>query len=123
MLGFPEPEDASFYVQKISASYAGLREHAGHWKIRKLRAGQDGAENGGGGGLTLLVLNKKGRLCITRNYASLRPLLTLLVVITSLVTLSMPKTPRPLEHTSFTRDGSSPGSESGASFQSLFINK
>lgn len=85
MLGFPESEDASFYVQKISASYVGLREHAGYWKeIRKLKAEQDGADKGEGGGLMLLVLNKKGRLCITRNYASLRPLLTLLVVITSL---------------------------------------
>ena len=43
MLGFPEHEDASFYVQEISASCAGLREHAGHWQeIRKLRAGQEG---------------------------------------------------------------------------------
>lgn len=82
MLGLPDPEDASFYVQKIFVPCTGLREYARHWKeIRKLMAGQEG-----GGRLTLLVLNKEGclcieegRLCITENYTPLRPPLIFLV--------------------------------------------
>lgn len=93
MLGLPDPEDASFYVQKISVSCAGLREYSGHWKeIRKLRAGQEGAEKGGGR-LTLLVLNEEGRLCIeegclciTQIYTPLRP--PLIFLITQLYHLS-----------------------------------